>query len=123
VVKAEPYTLEEIPGTDIKRVKLSDKTASYIDLQTAKVRVSGNRLVVPHAAVIYNPDGKSFVYTKPKPETYVRAPVTIDQVVGNQAFLIKAPPAATLVVTVGAAELRGDRVHDPQPASITTGES
>jgi len=55
--------------------------------------------------MIYNPEGKSFVYTKPGPETYVRAPVTVDEVVGDQAFLSKAPPAATLVVTVGAAEL------------------
>jgi len=105
VVKSQPYQLEEIEGTDIKRVKLSDETAANIDLQTSTVRASGKQLIVPHAALIYNPEGKVFVYTRPGPETYVRAPVTVDRVVGDEAFLSKAPPAATAVVTVGAAEL------------------
>lgn len=104
-VQANPYELEEIEGTDIQRVKLSDEIAANLDLQTAEVRARGNRLSVPHSALIFNPEGKPFVYTKPAPETYVRAAVTIDRVIGDRVLLSKAPPPATVVVTVGVAEL------------------
>ena len=63
------------------------------------------RTAVPHAALIYNPDGDVFVYTRPAPQTYVRAPVTVRRVEGAQALLSDGPPAGTVVVTVGAAEL------------------
>jgi hypothetical protein len=105
LVKSEPYELEAIKGTDLNRVKLSDKTAARIDLQTVPVRRSGKHTVVPHQALIYNPFGKVFVYTKPEPRTYVRAPVVVDRVAGNQVLLSKSPPAGTAIVTVGAAEL------------------
>jgi hypothetical protein len=105
LVKSEPYELEQIKGTDLNRVKLSDKTASRIDLQTVQVRRRGKHMVVPHEALIYNPFGKVFIYTKPEPRTYVRAPVVVHGVVGNQVLLKKGPPAGTAIVTVGAAEL------------------
>jgi hypothetical protein len=55
--------------------------------------------------VIYNPEGKVFVYTKPKAETYVRAPVEVVRVVGKDVVLSNGPKAGTVIVTVGAAEL------------------
>jgi hypothetical protein len=105
LVEDQPYELEPIEGTDLQRVKLSDETAARIDLQTASVRPAGRGTAVPHAALIYNPDGDVFVYTKPAPQTYVRAPVTVRRVEGAQALLSEGPPAGTVVVTVGAAEL------------------
>jgi len=105
LIESQPYELEEIKGTDIQRVKLPDEIARNLDLQTATVRGEGNQVAVPHAALIYNPDGDVFVYTKPKPQTYVRAPVKVDRVVGDRAELSDGPRPGTEVVTVGPAEL------------------
>jgi hypothetical protein len=105
LVKSQPYTLQPVKGTDLNRVKLPDKIAARIDLQTVEVRASGKWKIVPHKALIYNPEGKVYVYTKPKAETYVRAPVKVDRVVGDQVLLSAGPRARTLIVTVGAAEL------------------
>jgi hypothetical protein len=105
LVKSQPYTLQPIKGTDLNRVKLPDEIAKRIDLQTVEVRASGKWKIVPHEALIYNPEGKVYVYTKPKAETYIRAPVRVDRVVGDRVRLSAGPPARTLIVTVGAAEL------------------
>jgi multidrug efflux pump subunit AcrA (membrane-fusion protein) len=104
-VDSQPFTLEPIEGTDLQRVRLAAHVARKIDLQTAEVRARGKQRVVPHAAVIYNPEGKSFVYTVPKPLTYVRAPIAVRQAVDERAILAEGPPAGTKVVTVGAAQL------------------
>lgn len=105
LVKSEPYELEAIKGTDLNRVKLSDKTAARIDLTTVQIRRAAGMKAVPHEALIYNPFGKVFVYTKPEPRTYVRAPVKVSRVDGNRVLLSKGPPVGTAVVTVGSAEL------------------
>ena len=105
LVKSEPYELEAIKGTDLNRVKLSDKTAARIDLQTVRIQGNGKHKLVPHDALIYNPFGQVFVYTKPEPRTYLRAPVTVTRAVGNRVVLSAGPPVGTEVVTVGAAEL------------------
>jgi hypothetical protein len=105
LVKSEPYELEEIKGTDLNRVKLSDETAARIDLRTVQVRGNGKQKLIPHTALIYNPFGQVFVYTKPEPRTYVRAPVSVSRAVGNEVVLSKGPPIGTLIVTVGSAEL------------------
>lgn len=105
LVEHKPYQLEPVEGTDLNRVRLSDDIAKKIDLQTVEARSNGNVTVVPHAALIYNPEGDVFVYTMPEAQTYVRAPVDVDRVVGDRAFLSNGPPAGTVLVTVGAAEL------------------
>jgi hypothetical protein len=105
LVKSQPYTLQPIKGTDLNRVMLSDKIARRIDLQTVEMRAKGKWKIVPHEAIIYNPEGKVYVYTRPKAETYVRAPIKVDRVVGDQVFLLAGPPVGTEIVTVGAAEL------------------
>jgi hypothetical protein len=105
VVEYQPYKVEPIEGTELNRVRLDDATARKIDLQTSTVRQAGTRKVVPHAALIYNPDGKVFIYTRPQPQTYVRAPVAVTRVAGDQAFLSDGPLPGTVMVTVGAAEL------------------
>jgi hypothetical protein len=105
LVKSEPFELEAVKGTDLNRVKIADKVAARIDLQTTEVRRNGKQLVVPHEALIYNPFGQVFVYTRPEPRTYLRAPVTVNRVSGNQVILSKGPAAGTTIVTVGAAEL------------------
>jgi hypothetical protein len=105
LVESQPFKLEAIKGTDIQQVTLTKQTAEKIDVRTARVSGSARRLVVPHAALIYNPDGNSFVYTQPRPLTYVRAQVKVDRVTDDDVVLLAGPPAGTEVVTIGAAEL------------------
>jgi hypothetical protein len=101
----QPYKVTPIKGTDIQRVTMEDTTAALLPVELSSVRQEGKRKFVPHDAVIYNPDGGSFVYTKPKAETYIRAPIEIVRVNGNRAELSKGPPAGVEVVTTGSAEL------------------
>jgi hypothetical protein len=105
LVKSEPFKLEPVKGTDMNRVTLADETAARIDLQTVKVQGRGAQKTVPHNALIYNPVGQVFVYTRPQPRTYLRAPVEVSRVAGESVVLSKGPPVGTVVVTVGAAEL------------------
>jgi hypothetical protein len=65
------------------------------------------RLVIPAAAVLYEPTGNAYTYTNPAPLTYVRQPLTIAYIVGDSAVLTAGPPAGTVVVVVGGAELSG----------------
>ena len=101
--KVDPVTLEEIDGTDFKRVILTEKAAERIDVQTTEV--SGN--VIPYAAVIYDTEGNTWIYTNPEPLTYVRAPIVVDHIDGDQAVLTDSLEAVTKVVTLGVAEIYG----------------
>jgi hypothetical protein len=65
------------------------------------------RKVVPHAAVLYDVHGNTWVYTSPAPRTYVRHQIKIDYIDGDVAVLSDGPPTDTPVVTVGAALLLG----------------
>lgn len=98
-----PSKLEAIEGTDLSRVILTAKAAERIDVQT--VSVSGNE--VPYAAVIYDIEGKTWVYTSPEPLTFVRVPILIDYIEGDTAVLSEGLAADTTVVTLGVAELYG----------------
>ena len=102
------WVIGEVTGAEdapIKTVKMDDATAGLLPVRLAEVRNRGDRKVVPHNAVIYNPDGDVFVYTKPKAETYRRAPIEIVRVKGDDATLSKGPAAGTKIVTTGSAEL------------------
>jgi len=101
--KVDPATLEEIDGTDFKRVILTEKAAERIDVQTAEV--SGN--VIPYAAVIYDTEGNTWLYTNPAPLTYVRSSILVDHIDGDEAILTQELDAGTKVVTLGVAEIYG----------------
>jgi len=103
IEKINPSTLEEIEGSDLKRVILTQKAAERINLQT--VPVSG--LVVPYSAVIYDTEGNTWIYTNPAPLTFVRASIVIDHIEGDQAFLSQGLESDAPIVTVGVAEIYG----------------
>ncbi len=65
------------------------------------------RIVIPYSAVIYDQKGDTWVYTNPEPLIFVRRPIVIDYIAGDQAFLTVGPPSGTKIVTVGAEELLG----------------
>lgn len=101
--KDSPVKLEPIEGTDFKRVILTEKAAARIDVKTASV--SGD--TIPYAAVLYDTEGNTWVYTNPEPLTFVRAPILIDHIEGDQAVLSQGLEAGTAVVTLGVSEIYG----------------
>jgi hypothetical protein len=106
----EPSTLKPVKGKDdIQRVVFTAEGAKRVDLQTASVR----RNLVPYAALIYDPEGHTFVYTNPKPLEYLREEVEVARIEGDRVLLSRGPPAGTKVVTVGAAEVYGTELEVP----------
>ena len=104
----ELATVEPVEGTDVSQVTLTAEAAQRIDVQTSEVE-PGKRgdLTIPYAAVIYDPAGGTWTYTSPEDLVFVREPITVRRIDGNQALLSDGPPAGTAVVTVGAAEILG----------------
>ncbi len=111
----EAATVEPIKGTDVNRVTLTKEAAEQLGIETGSIRRVGGRQVVPDAAVVYDPEGKTFTYSSPKPLTFVRRDITVDHIAGTKAVLKNGPPAGTAVVTVGSAELSGlENEYEPE---------
>ena len=98
-----PSRLEPIEGSDLSRVILTEKAAERVGIET----VTASGMEVPYAAVIYDTEGKTWIYTNPAPLTYVRAPIMVEHIEGNTAFLSESLSSEVAVVTVGVAELYG----------------
>ena len=109
--KYHPAKLEESGQEGIMKVTLDARAAERIGLQTAAVREemvgSTQRLVVPYGAIMYDPKGATWTFTNPQPLVYVRHKIVVENIEGNRVILSEGPPAGTVVVTVGAAELMG----------------
>ena len=103
----EPVRLQDIPGTDLERVILTAKAAQRLGIDTAPIEKNGNRLVVSSAAVLFDPEGRAWVYVNTKPLTYERREIKIDHEEGTKAILSDGPPEGTPVVTVGVPEIYG----------------
>jgi hypothetical protein len=103
VEKIAPSTLEEIEGTDLSRVILTEKAAERLGIET----VSASGTSVPYAAVIYDIEGNTWIYTNPAPLTFVREPIVIDHIDGDMAILAEGLTSEMNVVTVGVSELYG----------------
>jgi hypothetical protein len=106
-----PSYLEDIEGSALKRVVLTEKAAERLDIQVAPVseeQLEGmQRLVVPYGALIYGLNGDTWAYIMPEPLTFVREALTIDYIEGDMVILLAGPAIGTQVVTVGVAELYG----------------
>ena len=116
VVKHEaehPAEVEAVEGSDLSRVTLTEKAAARIDLKTTPVREQRMsrsalpRKVVPHSALIYGPQGETWIYTSPQPRTFIRYKVDVDYVEGDLVVLNDGPPAGTVVASVAVAQLYG----------------
>jgi hypothetical protein len=94
---------KDVPGL----ISLADAAARRLDIRTTPVAAGPAGLVVPYGAIVYEPDGSSWVFVQTDRLTYQRAPVTIGGIAGDQATLVSGPEAGTQVVTLGAAELVG----------------
>ena len=108
-----PAHVEHVEGQEVSNITLTEKAMERLDIQSARVqemRVSRGgmmRKVVPYAAVLYDATGRTWVYTRPEANKFVRAPIVIDYIEGDMAVLREGPPMGTEVVTVGGMELFG----------------
>jgi hypothetical protein len=102
-----PATLVEVDGSDIPQVVLTDRAVQRLGMTFTAIGEEAGVKVIPYAAVVYDTDGKTFAYTRPKPLTFERQPITITSIVGDKATLSEGPATGTEVVTLGGAELLG----------------
>ena len=111
-----PAQVVPIAGTDRSRVVLSSSAASRLGIASVAVAaVAGTppQLAIPASALIYDKNGKTWVYTVTQALNYQREPVTVLRVDGDRAVLSVGPAVGTNVVTVGAAELLGTEYGVP----------
>jgi len=103
-----PAKVEAIGDTGLHRITLTEQAVQRLGIQTVPVTAGPDgRLAVPYAALMYQTDGSTFVYTNPEGTSYVRHPVGVQSISGEQVVATSGPPVGTAVVTVGAAELWG----------------
>lgn len=109
--KVAPAHVEHIEGEEVSRVTLTEKAAERLAVTLDVVRderVGGAlRRVVPYGAVLYDVNGRTWVYTSPESLVFVRREIVVDHIAGDLAVLTDGPPAGTRVVTLGATELHG----------------
>jgi hypothetical protein len=110
----EPSKVEPVKGDgDLRRVTFTREGAKRVGLRTARVRRSAGHAVVPYAALLYSPEGKTYVYTSPRPLEYLRAEVQVHRIEADRVVLSGGPPLGTEVVTVGATQVYGTELEVP----------
>jgi uncharacterized protein YcfL len=105
-----PAQVESITGSDVKQVTLTQRATERLNIKTTQARFAAeaqSQRTVPYSAVLYDVQGNTWVYTMPKPLTYVRHRVVVADIRSDQATLIEGPPSGTMLVTEGAAMLYG----------------
>ena len=114
--------LEPASGEGMPRVVLTAPTAERLGIQTAPVKAvsrsattgGDQRTTILYSAVLYDVHGDTWVYTNPEPLVFVRHRVSIDRIDGDDAVLLDGPPAGTMTVTVGGAQLLGAELYGPK---------
>jgi hypothetical protein len=113
VEQIHPASVDKIAGSAISRVTLVEDAMQRLDIQTGAVteakspRTGATQKAVPYAALIYDPQGNSWVYTSPNARVFVRAPIDVDYIQDDMVYLKDGPAPGTTIVTVGVAELYG----------------
>jgi len=108
---APPASVEQGNGTSQARVRLTADAARHLGIETAGVRTArrsgADAVLVPYAAILYDPAGRTWVYTSPEPLVFVRQPIRVVDIRGPWAVVSSAAPLDTPVVTLGGSELLG----------------
>ena len=103
-------TIERIDGSELSRVTLTAAAAKRLDLAVATVKAASVGTEIPYAAVLYDPDGHTWTFTKVKGLTFERKAITVNKITGDVALLESGPPVGTVVVTQGTNELYGAEI-------------
>ena len=111
--KEDPnFKLEKLGESGISRITLTPEAATRLGIQTAEVSQEKDdddkpQVTIPYKSIIYDIQGRSWVYTNPEPNIFVRDEIKIDEIDDEMAILNQGPAIGTKIVTVGVAELYG----------------
>jgi multidrug efflux pump subunit AcrA (membrane-fusion protein) len=104
----EVATVEAVDGGGPAVVTLTEVAERRLVIRTAPARpAAAGGVVVPYSAVVYEPDGSSWVYVQPEAHRYQRTAIAIAGISGDQVTLTSGPRPGAQVVTQGVAELVG----------------
>lgn len=103
------------PGEEVASVTLTRVAQKTLDIHTVRVSAvrqdDGTRVttfqVIPYSAVLYDTTGHTWTFTLTGPRDYQRAPIVLDHVADDVAYLRQSLDPSTAVVSVGAVELLG----------------
>ncbi|MBR0829707.1 hypothetical protein JQ596_29660 [Bradyrhizobium manausense] len=106
-----PARVEVTADAKIKKITLTPKAAQRLGILIDEVRADpSGRLIVPYASVLYDLSGKTWVYISAEPLTFVRGPVEIDTIKGDNVYLSDGPPVGTKVLAAGVPQVFGTEV-------------
>jgi hypothetical protein len=106
-----PARVEATTDAKIKKITLTSKAAERLGILIDEVRADpSGRLIVPYASVLYDLSGKAWVYISAEPLTFVRGPVEIDTIKGDNVYLSDGPPVGTKVLAAGVPQVFGTEV-------------
>jgi hypothetical protein len=110
-IGAAPARVEATTDAKIKKITLTPKAAERLGILIDEVRADpSGRLIVPYASVLYDLSGKAWVYISAEPLTFVRGPVEIDTIKGDNVYLTDGPPVGTKVLAAGVPQVFGTEV-------------
>ena len=96
------------PTTGIAKLTVTEHGLARIELKTEPVAAgTGTDVLLPYASLLYDANGKTWVYTNPAPRVFERQAVTVTKVEAGVVTASAGPAVGTPVVTVGAVELFG----------------
>jgi len=118
ISQSGPAHVQPVEGSGVNRVTLTPEAASKLGVRTVPVEAAvtaaladgsapAPETIVPVEAVIYDKNGRTWVYTVTQSLSYERQAVSVARVDGDSAVLSSGPRPGTQVVVVGAQELLG----------------
>ncbi|MGQ0685509.1 hypothetical protein [Bradyrhizobium sp.] len=109
--KVTPARVEATLDGKIKKITLTPKAAERLGILIDEVRVDpSGRRIIPYGSVLYDLAGKTWVYINAEPLTFVRGPVEIETIKGDNVYLSDGPPVGTKVLAAGVQQVFGTEV-------------
>ena len=110
-VQSRPAQVEVLAGGKVKRIVLSRDAADRLGIELDEVRTDpGGRLIVPYSSVLYDLAGNTWIYVSMDQLSFVREPVRIDVIRGEDAFLQEGPARGTKILALGVPEVYGTEI-------------
>jgi hypothetical protein len=97
-----PSDVEDIEGSDFRRIMFTEKAMERIGVQTSTIiqtSVSVQLKIIPYSALLHDPNGQTFVYASREPSVFLKYSVKVDYIEGRKVFLNEGPPLGTVVAT------------------------
>lgn len=101
--------LKDYPGHN--SVTFSKIGVERAGVRTTRVTAGDGYRELPYAALLYNADGSTFVYTATGPRTYTYTPIKVLEVVDDTIRFTGGPGPGDPVVTSGVPQVHGADVQ------------